>query len=206
MLNILLNYNGSLKNVGTFLDKKTVYFEFSELKRTLKNYLESAFGEERGLNGGWLVKIRQKIGTFNLYGRIITKKARGCSYFYELSTANAKSDGWIQLELKLLSEMAEFKNDKHYENEDYMRFVKEILKMPYLNRLKQFLLRLLRNNLLLGNRAKNVKSTEESKCYICNDHKETRVMLFLGCKIVQEKTEFLIRVLKKAGFFLKKRL
>ena len=81
-----------------------------------------------------------------------------------------------------------------------MRYVKEILKMPYLNRLRQFLLRLLRNNLLLGKRAEKVKNTDESKCYFCNDHKESRVMLFLGCKMVQENTEFLKRVLKKLGF------
>ena len=40
---------------------------------------------------------------------------------------------------------------------------------------------------------------EESKCYICGDHKESRVLLFLGCKSIQKNTEFLKRVLKKAG-------
>ena len=81
-------------------------------------------------------------------------------------------------ELKLVAEMSDFKNDQDYENTDYMGFVKEIIKMPYLNRLKQFLLRLLRNNLLLGKRAEKVKNPEESKCYICCEHKESRVMLF----------------------------
>ena len=74
--------------------------------------------------------------------------------------------------------MIDFKNDPGYDNMDFMRFVKEIIKMPYLNRLKQFLLRLLRNNLLLGKRAKKVKNPEESKCYICGEHKESRVLLF----------------------------
>ena len=69
---------------------------------------------------------------------MVTKKAKGCSFFYELLSANAKSDGWILPELKLLTEMADLKNDLYYENTDYMRFVKEILKMSYLNRLKQF--------------------------------------------------------------------
>ena len=127
---------------------------------------------------------------------MVTTKAKGCSFFYELISSNAKSDGWILPELKLLTEMADFKNDLYYENADYMRFVKEILKMPYLNRLRQFLLRLLRNNLLLGKRAEKIKSPEESRCYICGEHKESRVMLFLGCKNVQEKTEFSKRVLK----------
>ena len=147
--------------------------------------------------------MRQKIGTFNLYGRIVTKKAKGCLFFYELLNANTKTDGWVLPKLKLVAEMSDFKNDQDYENTDYMRFVKEIIKMPYLNRLKQFLLRLLRNNLLLGKRAGKVKSPEESKCYICCEHKESSVMLFLGCKKVQEITEFLKRVLKKAGLLKK---
>ena len=96
--------------------------------------------------------------------------------------------------------MIDFKNDPGYDNTDFMRFVKEIIKMPYSNRLKIFLLRLLRNNLLLGKRAEKIKNPEESKCYICCEHKESRVLLFLGCKKVQEMTKFSKRVLKKAGF------
>ena len=96
--------------------------------------------------------------------------------------------------------MIDFKNGLGYDNMDFMRFVKEIIKMPYLNRLKQFLLRLLRNNLLLGKRAEKVKNPEESKCYICCEHKESRVLLFLGCKKVQEITQFLTRVFTKSGF------
>ena len=119
-----------------------------------------------------------------------------------LST-NAKKDGWVLPEIKLVAEVIDLKNDPEYENTDYMRFVKEIIKMPYLNRLKQFLLRLLRNNLLLGKRAEKVKNPVESKCYICGQHKESRVLLFLECKKIQEMTQFLTRVLKKAGFLKK---
>ena len=99
--------------------------------------------------------------------------------------------------------MTEFTDDPNYENDNYMLYVKQILKMPYLNRLRQFLLRLLRNNLLLGNRAKNIKTIDNDNCYICNNHRETRTGLFLGCTIVQERKNYLIRVLKKAGFLKK---
>ena len=96
--------------------------------------------------------------------------------------------------------MIDFNNDFEYDNTDFLRFVKEIIKMPYLNRLKQFLLRLLRNNLLLGKRIEKAGNPEESKCYICNEHKESRVLLFLGCKKILEMAQFLKRVLVKAGF------
>ena len=39
----------------------------------------------------------------------------------------------------------------------------------------------MRNNLQLGKRIEKVEHPEESKCYICNEHKETRVLIFLGC-------------------------
>ena len=57
----------------------------------------------------------------------------------------------------------------------------------------------MRNNLLLGKKAEKVEHPEESLCYICNEHKETRVLLFLGYKIVQKLLQFLKRVLIKAG-------
>ena len=40
-----------------------------------------------------------------------------------------------------------------YDEESLVNIVIEILKTPYLNRLKQFMLRLLRNNLFLGKKA-----------------------------------------------------
>ena len=93
----------------SFIALKTVSFELNELNKTLKNFLELSLGEERGLEGGWLNKIRQKIGTFNLYGRIVTKKAKGCSFYHELLSANAKKDGWVLPKIKLVAEMVDLK-------------------------------------------------------------------------------------------------
>ena len=72
--------------------------------------------------------------------------------------------------------------------------------MPFLNRQKQFMMKLLRNNLYLGKRACKVKNPVESLCFLCNDHRETRTLLFLGCDNVKKQVQFLTRVLKKAGF------
>ena len=38
--------------------------------------------------------IKPNIGVFNIYGRIVHKKAKGCSYFYKLLCAHDKQDGW----------------------------------------------------------------------------------------------------------------
>ena len=58
-----------------------MHFEYMDLKKTLKNFINSTFGEKRGLEGGWLEKFRIKMGTFNLYGRIVTKKIKAVHIF-----------------------------------------------------------------------------------------------------------------------------
>ena len=108
-INILLNNKGSVKNINEFYGpKKPIRFELNELSKPLKNFLESSLGEERGLEDGWLTKMRQTLGIYNLYGRIVTKKAKGCSFYYELLNANAKNDGWIQPKKRLVAEIIDF--------------------------------------------------------------------------------------------------
>ena len=95
--------------------------------------------------------------------------------------------------------MNEFDDELEYDAAEFMKIVMEIIKMPFLNRLKQFMLKWLRNNLYLGKRASKIKISEENLCFLCNDHRESRVLLFLGCETVKKQLQFLIRILKKAG-------
>ena len=80
-----------------------------------------------------------------------------------------------------------------------MKTVLEVIEMPFLNRLKQFMLRLLSNNLLLGKRAFKIKNPQESLCFLCNNDRESRVLSFRGCETVKKLLQLLIRILKKAG-------
>ena len=59
-------------------------------------------------SGGRLGANSAKLGTnidcvsnFNIYGRLITKWKRRCSYYYSLLNANGKKDGWVRCRLKL---------------------------------------------------------------------------------------------------------
>ena len=36
-----------------------------------------------------------------MYGRIVTKRKKGCSYFYDLLNMHAKRDGWTMCGTKL---------------------------------------------------------------------------------------------------------
>ena len=35
-------------------------------------------------------------GDYNIYGRLVTKRKKGCSFFYSLLNTHAKSDGWVK--------------------------------------------------------------------------------------------------------------
>ena len=116
----------------------------------------------------------------------MTKKPKGCSYYHELLSAHSKKDGWDQANCKLEAELTKFNDQLEYDTADFMKIVMQIIKMPFLNRLKQFMMKLLRNNMYLGKRACKVKNPEESLCYRRNDHRESRLLLFLGCDIVKK--------------------
>ena len=38
--------------------------------------------------------IKPNLGIFNIHGRIVYKKEKGCSYFYEMLCTHDKKDGW----------------------------------------------------------------------------------------------------------------
>ena len=92
IINSILNSNGGLIEWDMLqCDKRPLYFEFEEIKKTLSDFIEMSSGEGRGMVGGWLSKIRKTILHYNIYGRIVTKKRMGCSHFYDLLNMNSKS-------------------------------------------------------------------------------------------------------------------
>ena len=88
-------------------------------------------GDGQGMAGGWLAKIRRTIHHYNIYGRIVTKKSKGCSYFYDLLNMNAKNDGWVNCGLKLKVDFSEANLDWEYDEDGLTKVVIEILKKPY---------------------------------------------------------------------------
>ena len=81
MINALLDTYDKIKEIDHFLDNKCpLNFELEEIKITVSDYVESASGKVQGLKSGWLSKTRRTIHLYNIYGRIITKKNKGCSH------------------------------------------------------------------------------------------------------------------------------
>ena len=74
--------------------------------------------------------------------------------------------------------------------------VRQVYRTPYFNRLKQFFIRLIRNNLYIG---KSTRSDIPQSCFICAKHPEKRIPIMFSCEIVKQMTLKLINILKEAG-------
>ena len=83
------------------IDIKNLGFELHELKKNLNIFQESFLCDGWGLEGDWLTKTRESLELYNLYGRMITKKPKGCSYYYDILNASTKKDRWVQPNIKI---------------------------------------------------------------------------------------------------------
>ena len=132
---------------------------------------------------------------YNVYGRLVTKRKKGCSFFYSLLNAHAKADGWTKCCIKIESEAENEGLDWECDEYEIIAIVKQVNKTPYLNRLKQFFLRLLRNNLFFGKTKYDLSPT----CVICGKHPEKRIPALLSCEVTVSLVRHLIHSLREAN-------
>ena len=79
---------------------------------------------------------------------------------------------------------------------DVITRVKQVRKTPHFNRLKQFYLRLVRNNIFIG---KNVSNNIPPSCFICAKHPERRIPIMFSCEPFKKLTLTLIEIIQSAG-------
>ena len=79
------------------------------------------------MEDGWLTKVRETVELYNIYGRIFTKKPKGCSHYYKILNANSKKDGWVQANIKLEAELTEFDDGLECDGNEFMKIVMEII-------------------------------------------------------------------------------
>ena len=123
--------------------------------------------------------------SYNIYGRLVTKRKKGCSHFYSLLNVNTKRDGCVRCGVKLEDDLYKEGIDWEYDEYEVLKIVMQVLRTPYLNRLKQFFFRLIRNNLFLGKRGQKMTSTDPNSCFMCGKHPERRVPLLYSCDVVK---------------------
>ena len=95
MIKDILTHHGDWKEVNDYnTTQRPAFFELSALKRAIGDHIE-----EHKYQGGnnymeCIRGIKPNIGIFNIYGRIVHKKAKGCSHYYDLLSTHDRSDGW----------------------------------------------------------------------------------------------------------------
>ena len=134
-------------------------------------------------------------GDYNIYGRLVTKRKKGCAFYYSLLNTHAKSDGWVKSSIKIESDAENEGLSWECDTQYIVDIVKQINKTPYLNRLKQFFLRLLRNNLFFG----NTKHNNSPTCVICGQHSEKRIPALMICDVTVSLVNRLTGALREAN-------
>ena len=79
-------------------------------------------------------------------------------------------------------ELTEFDPNYEHDREAFMKNVKQKLNLGVFNRIKQFMLRLYRNNLFWGKRANKTDNPDIQRCFLCNLHVENRSEIYLNCE------------------------
>ena len=147
-------------------DRRPLEFEYKELRRTLTDFLDIYSGGRLGANSVKLGITNDSAVLYNIYGRIVTKRKKGCSHYYSLLNANAERDGWVRCGIKLEDDLYDEVINWEYDECVVLKIIMQVLRTPYLNRLKQFYFRLIRNNLLLGKKGQTITSTDPSLCFM----------------------------------------
>ena len=117
----ILESNGSFRELsGISGDRKPMIFEYDELKRTLTDFVGIYFGGRLGANNCRLVRSNEYGRGYNIYGRLVTKKKKGCSIYYALLNVNAKRDGWVRCGIKLEIEFTEKNIGWEYDEDEVL--------------------------------------------------------------------------------------
>ena len=179
-LNSIIDKKGNLVGIDEVRSSRKPFdYEYNALKGVTKDFLDVYSSGKLGANSRHGDNIRHMNVTYNIYGRLVTKRKKGCNFFYSLLNAHAKSDGWIKCSLKMEHE-AECEG-LIWDCDVFLitELVKQVNKTPYLNKLKQFFLRLLRNNLFFG----KTKYAPSPTCVICDKHPEKRIPALMVCEV-----------------------
>ena len=140
-------------------------------------------------------KIRDN-SPFNIYGRIVFKLRSGCSYFYRLLNFKAnKTLLWETSRLSLEKDWEKHNISITIEIEQYEQIIRAVLNIRHFNYLKQFMIKLLRNNLYFKNVTLKF-SDSETICNSCKSEKEDRLHFF---KHVRHASRMACKSFEKAG-------
>ena len=195
-LDCIIDEKGNFHELGKITCPKQPFeYEFGALKSTVKDFIDVYSGGKLGVNTGRDIRSRGYDDGYNIYGRLVTRRKKGCSYYYTMLNIHAKTDGWTRCSTKLEADAEDAGFSWECDVNDIVDIVKQVNRTPYYNRLKQFFLRLLRNNLFFG----KTKHNASPVCVICGQHPEKRIPALLICKVTTQLVKKLMHALREAS-------
>ena len=142
---------------------------------TLKNSLKTCYKDT--YNNAVRRQIRETC-PFNIYGRIIFKSKSGCAYYYSLLIHKKnKTLLWENSRLSLERDWEKHNINVTIEIQEFEKVIKSILNIKHHNYLKQFMIKLFRNNLYFKNVTAKFTNSG-TKCFSCKTDDEDRIHFF----------------------------
>ena len=151
MIKDILTHHGDWKESDDYnMLQKPAFFELSAIQNAISDYIEEYKYRCVDNYMECIRRIKPSIGIYNIYGRIMHKKANGCSHFYKMLSTHDRKDGWDGPCNKMEIDLTNFDPDYEFDRENFFNNVNKIMSIIYFNRIKQFMIRLYRNNLFFG--------------------------------------------------------
>ena len=124
----------------------------NHLKKAISRKLETFKTHYKDDFRAFLWKAKPIFGIFNIFGRIVFKKYKGCAFFYKIINSSMEKD-FMSCDLSFSIDKDVFSNS-----------IKDILRIKHFNKLKEFSIHLYSNNLYLNTRSYKWDNEKGNMC------------------------------------------
>ena len=96
MIKDVLNSSGDWRMTSEYpIGQRPVFYELIALEKATRGNISEHLHKCGKAYMDCVREIKPIIRNYNMYGKIVNKKVKGCSHFYKLLCANDKTDGWV---------------------------------------------------------------------------------------------------------------
>ena len=170
--------------------------EYDAFERTISRKLKMFKTHYNDDFRAFLRKAKLIFGIFNIYGR----KYKGYAFFYKpINSSSKKTDGWITPKNSIETDFINTDLNFNIDKDSFYESIKDILKIKHFNKIKEFVIRLYRNNLYLNTRSYKWNKEKSNLCSNCKNKLETRIHIFQACSTIKDLPAFFERILTSVG-------
>ena len=122
MIRDILDHQGDLKESKSYNTlQKPILFELIAIHNAIGEYIDEYKYRCADNFAECIRGIGPCIGIYNIYGRIVHKKAKGCYYFYKILSTHDRKDGWESACNRMESDLTEYDPDYEFDRECFFQ-------------------------------------------------------------------------------------